>query len=176
MITVSLSKQVEDWTKELRKFADNIQNNIHVGALRVAANVVKEEMKYTPMETTGDNGVYKKNLQMNDMFVRKRRRTKTGWDRFKIAIKHPRDPVQVKGERKAWHYDIIANSEGKKRTTKKGGKNRGALKKDEFIQRASEKATDKALRGYIYYLKTRILSGGAKLSAKTVSNAKKSGF
>jgi hypothetical protein len=123
------------------------------------------------------------------MFVKKRRRTKTGWERFKVSIRHDEDEPQKEG---SWHYNIIANSKERVRFTNRksiktfkksnkfkksaGGQSRGILKRDPFIQRATDKATEKALKGYIYYMRERILADGAKISAKTVNNAKKQGF
>ena len=62
MISVTLTKQVDALNKELQQFANNIQNNIHIGALRVASNVIKDEIISIDMKTSGDKGTYKKSL------------------------------------------------------------------------------------------------------------------
>lgn len=196
MISVTLTKQVEALNKELQQFANNIQNNIHIGALRVASNVIKDEIHAIDMRTSGKKGTYQKTLKKSDINIKKRRRTKMGWERFKIFIRHQSDEPQQEG---SWHYNIITNSKQKMRYTKglavkrfrktatdersvakfaksTGAKRRGVLKRDPFVQRSTDQATNKALRGYIYYMRERILADGAKISAKTINNAKKSGF
>jgi hypothetical protein len=45
-----------------------------------------------------------------------------------------------------------------------------------FVQRATKSATQQALKGYIFYMRERIIRGGKIISAKTVNNAKKQGF
>lgn len=173
MIEARLYKQVDALCKELQQFSQNIQNNINVGALRVASNVVKDEIHAIPFETVGDKGVYEKHLKKSRIAIRKRRRTPSGWDRFKIFVRREEQDLQERN--KSWYYNIITNSKERMRYTK-ANKKRGVLKRDPFMQKATDKAERKALRGYIFYMRSRILADGAKISAKTINNAKKRGF
>ena len=199
MISVTLTKQVEALNKELQQFANNIQNNIHIGALRVASNVIKDEIHAIDMSTSGDKGTYKKSLKKSDIKIKKRRRTKLGWERFKVMIRHLENEPQKEG---SWHYNIITNSSGKERfadgnkgktvkrirkftddddivgtvSKKLGARSRGKLKPDMFVQRATKSSSQLALKGYIFYMRERIIRGGKIISAKTVNNAKKQGF
>lgn len=200
MIKVDFASQVQQWTKELEKFRTNLQNNINIGGLRVASNVVKDYMHAVPFVQEGKKGTYLKHLKKTRIGIKKRRRTNTGWERFKIYIKREDDDPQERN--KSWYYNIITNSQqeerfadGKKgkfirRINKKtdseytrselrksiGAKSRGILKKDPFMQRATKIARNKALSGYVYYVRARILADGAKISAKTINNAKRNGF
>lgn len=190
-------KQVKEWADELERFSNKLANNIHIGGLRVSANVIKEEVISMPMVTKGKNGkrYKKKNFLKSEIIIRKRRRTKQGWERFKISLKREASDEQERG--KIWYYNIIAGSLQKKRyhdrgisrkLRKKRGKtddeieklmdgihSTGILMKDDFLGRSTIKASRKALSGYLYYVKQRTIKDGGVLSKEAMKKAKSGG-
>jgi hypothetical protein len=175
-----LEKQLKEMFKALDTFSDRLQNNINVSATREASNIVKAEIPKTPMTVTGAKGVYQKRLKKSDIRLKKRRRTKTGWERFKISIKAKSDDPN--DENSNAYYNIMTYSREKRRYTKggigkiTGGKrlNRGILKRDPFMQRATEISSKRGVRAYMLHARTRIENEGRKVNRKVMNTALKS--
>lgn len=160
--------------KQLQEFSKKLANNIHIGALRSATNQVKEGIFNEPLQQ------YRKSIKKSNIKVTKRRRTKTGWERFKIRVVPPatkQDPKQLR-------YNVIQNSKEENsksnkyningdsrrgRFTKKG-KYRGYMKKDPFMTRGGDKMKNQALKAYITYMKARINKSGGKVSPKEIKS------
>jgi len=160
------SAQVEQLGKELEKFSKNLQNNINVTATRFASNQVKDAVHKEDMKTIGDikKTRYEKNLKKSEIRLKKRRRTRLGWERFSISIKAD--------EQNLYWYNIINNSKAKPRWTKKHQK-RGVLKKDDFLNRSFEKSYKKALLAYTTMMRLRINNDAKKISQKVANKALK---
>jgi hypothetical protein len=176
----TLESQIKLLQKELNKFADNLQDNINVSATREAANVIKREIKNTPMKEQGEDGTYKKNLRLSDIRNKKRRRTPKGWERFKLSIK-------ATDKEKYW-YNIITHSKEDYREIKassfdrlkrqknpvvKFGRRRGKLKRDPFMQRATKRSSNRAIRAYMMHMRERIRTNGDRVKRATMNNALK---
>lgn len=155
--------EVDSFVSELRQFTVKVQNNIHIGALRQATNVIKDELAVTPTEAISKRTLkrYSKSFKRSDIKVKKRRRTKAGWERFKITIV----PPATKEDPKQLRWNVIQNSKFDIRRTKKGY-SRGRLSRDNIMQRATIKAKDKALNAFKVYLKARIERDGGRILKK----------
>ena len=151
-----ISLDVSGFIRELDRFTKNVKNNIHIGGLRLSSNVIKDEVYNTQLKYG-----YKKNIKKSQIKVKKRKRSRSGWERFKIKIEvGQKDYKQTSSLRR---YDFIQNSKMNKRITKEKKLNRGRLVGDKFMDRATKNATTRALNAYRVYLRERIARDGARI-------------
>lgn len=147
---------------QLREFSKNLQNNIHVGALRQASNVVKKELAGIQTQQIGKSTgrLYRKSFKTSSVKVTKRRRTRAGWDRFKVRI----DAGVTIEDPKGLRYNVMQNNTYNRFTKKRYF--RGRVERDQIMARAVENAEAKARYAFIVYMRERIKVDGKKISAR----------